>query len=326
MRRLKQSSDSPSHANEGPTLPSTKLVDVFGRFVGIVVSTVFERCFRNCGENSDFQSEFRRSMTEIVNFGAGDLPRDEPKCSGRSEDVPPQLHDRKSEDTERATEEEIDSELRELKRRLSEKSSCQGGDCDRSIALISRSTAFFGREGDWSYHLCPFQEKAKFEGLIAFLTARSGGNPHDKGVIAVTSTNGSGNEGKNAVDLRSDLPFCSANQPNQWLCYDFKDLRVGVTHYTVRSNGCNKGSDHLQSWVVEGSEDNSKWTELDRRENDDRLNGPNSICSFDVRTVVESRFIQIRSIGSNWAGNQYVYFKAFEVFGGLRVPKSHKVI
>jgi hypothetical protein len=56
----------------------------------------------------------------------------------------------------------------------------------------------------------------------------------------------------------------------------------------------------------------------------DGLNGENRSSVFEVRSIVETRFIRIRMIDRNWAGNQYLYFRAFEVFGGLRFFDSMK--
>jgi hypothetical protein len=279
-------------------------------------------------------------MNQILSYFcdcSGTGTGNESKCCGEFEEAELKIakvksHETKADrqregnpETETATDTEIqmEMELSELKHRLSEKSGCQGEELDRCISLISRSTSFFGSEGEWNYHICPFRENAGFEGLISFLTTRIGGNPHDKGLISATGST-TVSAARNVADLQSDSCFCSNDQPNQWLCYDFKDLRVGVTHYIIRSQGGKSGVNHLRSWVIEGSEDNSNWMELDRRENDSGLNGPSLVCSFEVRNVIESRFIRIRSTGPTWYGQHYMYFKAFEVFGGLRVPKSLK--
>jgi hypothetical protein len=229
-------------------------------------------------------------------------------------------------ETEAGTETTIESDLVELRRHLLEQSTCPGQRCDRSISLISRSTPFFNREGEWTYQLCPFPGKPVFEGLISFLAKEGGGNPDEKGLISATgSSNYPYSNPRNVADLGTETYFCSNNVANQWMCYDFKDIRVGVTHYLIRTQGGGQGDWHLRSWVLEGSEDNSTLTELDRRDDDPRLNGRLSICSFDVRNVIESRLIRIRAIGPTWAGNHHLLFQALELFGALRVPRLLKL-
>jgi hypothetical protein len=97
-------------------------------------------------------------------------------------------------------------------------------------------------------------------------------------------------------------------------------MRIAVTHYFIRSYGDQVDGRHLRSWVIEVSDDGSNWNEIDRQENHDGLNGSNFSEVFEVRSVVEARFVRIRMIGLNYAGNQHLLFRAFEVFGGLRFP------
>jgi hypothetical protein len=53
---------------------------------------------------------------------------------------------------------------------------------------------------------------------------------------------------KNAADLGSDSVFYSGSKPEQWLCYDFSDMVVIPTHYSIRA-----GSEMSpRNWVAEG--------------------------------------------------------------------------
>jgi hypothetical protein len=106
--------------------------------------------------------------------------------------------------------------------------------------------------------------------------------------------------------------------------YDFKNMRAAVTHYFVRSYSGQVNAHHLRSWVVEASDDGQKWNEIDRREDCDELNGPNRSRVFDVRSIVEARFVRLRQIGLDWAGCQHIIIEAFELFGGLRIRDSMK--
>jgi hypothetical protein len=179
----------------------------------------------------------------------------------------------------------------------------------------------------FDYHIFPFPEKQVFEGVISYLNKCCGQNPHDKGYICAsgTSCNELHYHAKNVADFQTNSWFHSQNEKNQWLCYDFKDMRVAITHYILRSPEASVGWYHLRSWVMEGSLDNEKWIELDCRREEQRLNGSKFVCSCEVRTVVESRFIRIRSIGADWGGQNFLMIQAFEVFGGLRVPDSAKL-
>jgi hypothetical protein len=254
MRRSKESPDPAARpafpSQSGTKIPSTELVDLFGRFVGIVLSTLFEGCFKNSGRSGDFQSELTKSMNDILNrFSGGASPRDD-EGSGDLDEEAPTVETAKSgankSEPEREAETQIADDLSELKRRLSERLIEHGEDCDRCISLISRSTSILRSGGEWNFHICPFSGKPVFEGFISFLTKARGGNPIDTGLMSVTVSSQNSGDAKNVPAFGDNSHFRSQNLPNQWLCYDFKDLRPSVTHYVIRSNG-NQGYCHLRS-------------------------------------------------------------------------------
>jgi hypothetical protein len=74
-------------------------------------------------------------------------------------------------------------------------------------------------------------------GIIAHLTAKCGGNVHDKGVLEITvsSVYKEKYPPRNAADFENVYShFCSQDEPDQWICWDFKTLRIEPTHYTIR--------------------------------------------------------------------------------------------
>jgi hypothetical protein len=218
--------------------------------------------------------------------------------------------------------------LEELKRRLSEAKNEKKEVNDHTIDLISRSTRLFDVEGNFEYHIQPCPDPPTVEGLLWILGRLCGGNPHDKECICVSGTPYDGSacyQARNVADVESDSFFWSDAESNRWVSYDFKNLRVAATHYVLRSNGNGPGNRHLRSWVLEVSENGRDWRVIDRREEDGSLNDCNKVRSFELRTIVETRFIRLRQTGVNWQGDHYLYFTAFELFGGLRVPESLKL-
>jgi hypothetical protein len=146
------------------------------------------------------------------------------------------------------------------------------------------------------------------DGIIAHLTRECGGNVHDCRAADVTSgsfekaTSGANphsgaygdlprNAAKNADDLETNSRFCSAyrvrsedigDTRNNWICYDFKERRIVPTHYTIRTNYCGQGGEHLKSWVIETSADGESWRETARKENTEQLNGQRSTGTFAI--------------------------------------------
>jgi hypothetical protein len=136
-------------------------------------------------------------------------------------------------------------------------------------------------------------------GVIAYLTSRFGRNVHDLGVVKISSGSsfspGGASDPEHAADFASDSWIGTKNEPNSWLCYDFKSRQVIPSRYHVRSYAYGKPSwCNLKNWVLEGSNDSGRWVELDRRENNDVLNDGNALGTFDVQTSVPVQWIRLR--------------------------------
>jgi hypothetical protein len=145
------------------------------------------------------------------------------------------------------------------------------------------------------------------------------GNPHDLGLVVVTS---SGLDldprwtAKNAVD-RSPAGFWSQDHPNQWLCVDFKSLAITPTEYILRSIHEQSGSVHPRGWILEGSSDGISWTELDHREDNNDLNRPNTLVTFPVALIPLSRMVRIRQTQKNHHGTDVLALAYFDIIGTL---------
>jgi hypothetical protein len=171
---------------------------------------------------------------------------------------------------------------------------------------------------------CEFrlQQSSPLSGIISHLTSKHGGNVHDRGIVAVTasSCNGSSYLAKYAVDMNETATFGSVNSPNQWLCYDFKTLRIIPTAYSIRSLHQNWGATHcVRSWVIESSDDGTTWRELDRQDNNTGLKD-GSVKSFQISKGQECCFIRIRQTGPTENSYYYLVVCCWELFGSLVEP------
>jgi hypothetical protein len=94
----------------------------------------------------------------------------------------------------------------------------------------------------------PMKGAKLLDGIISYLTKKHSGNVQEKGIVRITSKSVSDNPKwvlKNVADLTSNSCFWSKDEPGQWVCWDFGEMRVRPTRYTI--NG-----EDLKSWVVEG--------------------------------------------------------------------------
>jgi hypothetical protein len=162
---------------------------------------------------------------------------------------------------------------------------------------------------------------------------------HDRHVVDITSgsfekeTYGVNDPvvlpGKNAADLETDSAFYSAYRSqqneiqharNNWLCYDFKEMRILPTHYTIRTYSAGSRGSHLKSWVVETSAEGKQWREVAREEDNNQLNGSYFTGTFAVADGDKCRFIRLVNIGRNHydrVGDSHLCITAWEIFGML---------
>jgi hypothetical protein len=151
----------------------------------------------------------------------------------------------------------------------------------------------------------PITTAKSLDGIIAYLTKEHGGNVHEKGIVNVTSKSVDSGSPKMVAD-QTNLYFRSEDEPGQWLCWDFRQMRVRPTYYTIHAI-------NLKSWVVEGSMDGTSWAEIDRQ-TDLRDFGK---MSFVVTKPAEFRYVRLTQTGeSSWQSDRLVVY-AVEFFGTL---------
>jgi hypothetical protein len=116
---------------------------------------------------------------------------------------------------------------------------------------------------------------------------------------------------KNAADFTYDWYFKSDDEPGQWICWDFGEMRIRPTHYTMKAV-------YPKSWIVEGSLDGANWTELDRQTDNEDFKTDISTASFSISTVVEVRLIRFTQTDKNHDGTDFLgELELVEFFGTL---------
>lgn len=72
------------------------------------------------------------------------------------------------------------------------------------------------------------------------------GNIHDKGIITISSNSISDNDDKyhpkNLVDFDEDNIYESKNEKDAKVCFDFNDMTVQLSRYSILSYANNKNS------------------------------------------------------------------------------------
>ena len=155
-----------------------------------------------------------------------------------------------------------------------------------------------------------------FNGIIAHLNQQAGGNVHQKGVVNITSSSDNHNKCYNLVDYGWNSYWFSNNSPNSWVMFDFKEKKVSLSSYSLKSDG--NGYHHLLQWKLEGSNDGSSWTCLDSRNTQD-LNRNYRVKNYSTNNHDSYRYIRITMTGKNSGSYDYFRLSQIEFFGTLRL-------
>jgi hypothetical protein len=154
------------------------------------------------------------------------------------------------------------------------------------------------------------KEAKSLDGMMLSLARKHRGNVHDKGIVTITSKSVAVGNVRNVADFVTGSRFTTDDEPGQWICWDFHEMRVRPTHYTIWCR-------HMKSWVVESSLDSEHWKEIDRKTDNSDLAKEPWKASFAVSDSTECRFIRLTQTGKNHIGLDEILIHCFEVFGIL---------
>jgi hypothetical protein len=164
----------------------------------------------------------------------------------------------------------------------------------------------------------PIQRAGSEDGILSYFRKKYGGNVHDLGIITITSKSADRDPEYGVKNVADEGIFISQKEPDQWVCWDFGEMRVCPTHYTIRAG-------YLKSWVFEGSVDGESWTEIDRKTNNRDFKSWNS-APFTVSTPAECRFIRLTQTDKNRNGDHILWLSRVEFFGILYESSDVKVV
>jgi hypothetical protein len=156
----------------------------------------------------------------------------------------------------------------------------------------------------------PLRRDHPLEGIIDHLTRKYNRSVREKGLVTITSKSLDTDSNLEALaEVTSGSEFCSKDEPGQWVCWDFHEMRVRPTHYTMDGYW-------MKSWIFEGSVDGQDWTEIDQRNSprDFRYGGT---VTFRVAAPADWRFIRMTQRETNHEGNDLLALRAVEFFGTL---------
>lgn len=185
------------------------------------------------------------------------------------------------------------------------------------------------------------QSGNEFNGLLRYLSENSNGNIHDNGTVNITSNSIYDNNNichpKNLVDyqnIKSNYYYSKYDISDGYVCFDFKERRIQLSSYSIKTYLDGQNGRHLKNWVIEVSNDNTKWNTIDEHQNDSTLNGSRITATFNINKNSNNnnnnndkqsqfyRFIRLRQSGHNWQNDYHMLFYCIEFYGKLIEPTT----
>ena len=163
-----------------------------------------------------------------------------------------------------------------------------------------------------------YNSSDEFNGIISHLKRKCGGNVHEKGVVNIKASSNGRNQCHQLVDYGTIDVWHTKNEPNSWVSFDFKEKKVSLSSYTLKSHAYwDRG--HPVQWEIEGSNDESSWVSLDSRNTWEQC-GKGVVKNYSCNKGNHDfyRFIRMRQTGKNSSGEHYLVFSQIELFGKLQ--------
>jgi hypothetical protein len=188
------------------------------------------------------------------------------------------------------------------------------------LGMVGEEMTEFGPRGKLSVVALEFPKVGRefLNGVIAYLARTHAGNLHAKTVVTIISSSRSeGFAPANILELESPSSFRSEDSPYQWISWTFHIRDIHPVRYTIKS-------DTLRSWMLEGSPDAWHWFVIDRRREDEHFKEGWATKTFQVKHVVQCRYVRLIQTAQNHQGNTVLSLAAVEFFGFLHEPRYVK--
>lgn len=165
----------------------------------------------------------------------------------------------------------------------------------------------------------------RFKGIIHYLSEKCGGNVSEKGVVNVTAST-SNESAKKVVDFEDTSKYYqSAWMSDQWIKYDFNEMRIKPTQYSIRTRN-NDDSANPQGWVIEGSNTgrDDDWKIIDSRKGVTSLQKRNQVDTFEIKNDLKEsyRYLRLRLTEMATSNCPHLTLSALEYFGFLIEKES----
>ncbi|OHT07115.1 hypothetical protein TRFO_05349 [Tritrichomonas foetus] len=157
-----------------------------------------------------------------------------------------------------------------------------------------------------------------FDGIFNYLNKKCNDNCLFRGLVKVTSSTRGKGSIENIVSKDHTNFWTSANKEDNYIAFNFAPLKVSINAYSLLTFDYGPNDFHMKSWILEGSNNNDKWTKIDLVVNDEYLNGPRKFHTYVVsKESIPFTYIRLKLYGPNHFGSYFMAIKGFELFGKI---------
>ena len=158
-----------------------------------------------------------------------------------------------------------------------------------------------------------------FDGIFTNMFSQCGNkNPCESGLIKVIPSDQICNNCSNIITPNWKQHWFSFFGPNPFVKIDFINLKILLTAYSLKTYSGQDGYGHMQSWIVQGSDDDKVYENLDEQVNTNDLNSNSAFHTYKINKKSQPyRFIKITMTGKNHAGTDFMVLRNIEFFGTL---------
>jgi len=150
-------------------------------------------------------------------------------------------------------------------------------------------------------------------------------NPHDRGLIAITSS-GMAIGTESTLVSRKRVQCMTSPSKDSWISLDIGARKsFAPTHISLCNGSSSPGAD-LINWVIEGYDEAIRmWVILRRSSGPNALPSPHGAATWEIEGAGERsqkgyRFLRLRSTGSNESASTGLPICALELYGRLFSP------
>lgn len=117
-----------------------------------------------------------------------------------------------------------------------------------------------------------------------------------------------------ALDQNLNYSHTTNATSSEWWKVDFGDRRIEVDHYGIQGRA--SGGQHPRNWKLQGSNDDSTWTDIDTQSSNSSI-GDGTWFDGSVSDTTSWRYLRIIMTGTNSSGEDYLVMGEVEFWGTL---------